>query len=55
VPPASSREPISESGWYRLTRDGWARVDDADAEIEAVSGGGWDLVRVDIARQPALW
>jgi hypothetical protein len=44
--PRASAGPIRESGWYRLGPKGWTRVADADAELEELTGDGWDLVRV---------
>jgi hypothetical protein len=49
-------EPIRENGWYRITARGWERVSDEDAELEAIAGGGWDLVHVQIqAAEVPLW
>jgi len=39
-------EPLREPGWWRLTEQGWDRVDDAMADAEVAAGGGWDLVHV---------
>jgi hypothetical protein len=50
------REPIRERGWYRIGRHGWERVPDAEAELEEMTGGGWDLVHVQIdAVEVPLW
>jgi hypothetical protein len=52
----ATREPIRESGWYRLTAHGWERVPDEDAEMEEMTGGGWDLVHVQINQvEVPLW
>ena len=49
-------EPIRENGWYRITACGWERVSDEDAELEAMAGGGWDLVHVQTeAAEVPLW
>lgn len=49
-------EPIRESGWYRVTGHGWERVPDADAEMEEMTGGGWDFVHVQLdAVEVPLW
>jgi hypothetical protein len=49
-------EPIRENGWYRTTAHGQERVSDEDAELEALAGGGWDLVHVQIqAAEVPLW
>jgi hypothetical protein len=47
---------LAESGWYRLTPAGWQRVTDADAEQEAATTGGWDLVHLKVeGEEVTLW
>ena len=49
-------EPVRENGWYRITAHGWERVSDEDAELEAMAGGGQDLVHVQLeAAEVPLW
>jgi hypothetical protein len=51
-----SREPIRESGWYRIGKHGRERVPDDEAELEEMTGGGQDLVHVQIDHtEVPLW
>ena len=51
-----SREPIRQPGWYRITPKGWECVPADDAELEQLTGGGWDLVKVEFECEDVpLW
>jgi hypothetical protein len=47
---------ITESGWYRIGKDGWERVAPPDVRAGDVPGAGWDLVHVKFEdEEVTLW
>ncbi len=54
--PAERVKTITESGWYRITPQGWEHVAPPDVRIEDIPGAGWDLVHVRFdAEEVTLW